>query len=64
MPMKWALALHLALVNAAIREISKSAAFQNSKIKELEYLEDQVISSLALCTKLRRSIVMSTVTKT
>jgi hypothetical protein len=63
-PAERALDLHLALINPATREISKSAGFQNSNIKELEHLKDQVKSSLALSMKLRRSMVMSTVTKT
>jgi hypothetical protein len=43
-----ALALHLALINQAIREISKSAGFQNLNTKELEYLKDQVKEFLGI----------------
>jgi hypothetical protein len=43
-----ALALHLALINPAIREISKSTGFQNSNKKKVEYLKDQVKAFLGI----------------
>jgi hypothetical protein len=48
-----ALALHRALIHPKIREIAKSAGFQNEKMKELSYHSEQIKEFISLASSTR-----------
>ncbi len=48
-----ALALHRALIHPRIREIAKSAGFQNEKMKELSYHSEQIKEFISLASHTR-----------
>jgi hypothetical protein len=48
-----ALALHRALIHPKIREIAKSAGFQNEKMKELSYHSEQIKEYISLASHTR-----------